>query len=120
VTFLDMQRFLIWLGLVILLTGVMWPILSRIGLGRLPGDFMFQRDGTTFYFPVITCITISIVLSALFWLFNPITNKDFRRSAIGFNPPERAAGRRFRLGLFLICTSIKCANSNRAQPLSCT
>jgi ribose/xylose/arabinose/galactoside ABC-type transport system permease subunit len=69
-THLDMQRFLIWLGLVILVTGIMWPILSRIGLGRLPGDFVFQRDGTAFYFPVVTCIIISIVLSALFWLFN--------------------------------------------------
>ena len=67
---MDIQRFLIGLGLVILVTGVMWPILSRIGLGRLPGDIMFQRGGTTFYFPLVTCILISIVLSALFWLFN--------------------------------------------------
>jgi len=67
---MDIQRLLIGLGLVILVTGVMWPILSRIGLGRLPGDIMFQRGGTTFYFPLVTCILISIVLSALFWLFN--------------------------------------------------
>jgi hypothetical protein len=43
---------------------------SRIGLGRLPGDIIFQRGGTTFYFPLITCIDISIVLSAPLWLFN--------------------------------------------------
>jgi ribose/xylose/arabinose/galactoside ABC-type transport system permease subunit len=67
---MDVQRFLIGLGLVILVTGIMGPILSRIGLGRLPGDIMFQRGGATFYFPVVTCIIISIVLSALFWLFN--------------------------------------------------
>ncbi|HET7384564.1 MAG TPA: DUF2905 domain-containing protein [Pseudolabrys sp.] len=67
---MDIQRFLIGLGLMILVTGVMWPILSRIGLGRLPGDIMFQRGGTTFYFPLVTCIIISIVLTALFWLFN--------------------------------------------------
>jgi hypothetical protein len=69
VTGLDVQRLLIGLGLVILVTGIAWPILSRIGVGRLPGDIMFQRDGATFYFPLVTCI-ISIVLSALFWLFN--------------------------------------------------
>jgi Protein of unknown function (DUF2905) len=48
----------------------MWPVLSRIGLGRLPGDIVFQRGGATFYFPLVTCIIISIVLSTLFWLFS--------------------------------------------------
>jgi hypothetical protein len=67
---MDVQRLLIGLGLLILVAGVIWPILSRIGLGRLPGDIMFQRGGTTLYFPLVTCIIISIVLSALFWLFN--------------------------------------------------
>ena len=64
---MDIQRFLIGLGLVILVAGISWPLLSRIGLGRLPGD---QRGGTTFFFPLVTCMIISIVLSALFWLFN--------------------------------------------------
>jgi hypothetical protein len=47
-----------------------WPILSRIGLGRLPGDIMYERNGTTFYFPLATCIIVSVILSVLFWLFN--------------------------------------------------
>jgi len=47
---MDMQRFLIELGLLILLAGIAWPVLSRTGLGRLPGDIMIQRDGTNFYF----------------------------------------------------------------------
>jgi Protein of unknown function (DUF2905) len=67
---MDAQRFLIGLGLVILIAGIAWPILSRIGLGRLPGDIVFQRDGVTFHFPLATCILISIVLSALFWLLS--------------------------------------------------
>jgi len=67
---MDMQRFLIGLGLVILAVGIVWPILWRIGLGRLPGDIAYERDGTTFYFPLVTCILISVVLSVLFWLFN--------------------------------------------------
>ena len=71
---MDVQRFLIGLGLVILIAGIMWPMLSRIGLGRLPGDIMFERGGTTFYFPLVTCIiislVISLVLSAVLWLVN--------------------------------------------------
>jgi hypothetical protein len=65
-----MQKLLIGLGLLILLAGIAWPLLSRIGLGRLPGDIVIHRAGTTFYFPVVTCILASILLSALFWLFN--------------------------------------------------
>jgi hypothetical protein len=67
---MDLQRFLIGLGLVILVVGVAWPMLSRIGIGRLPGDIMFQRGGATFYFPLATSIILSIVVSVLFWLFN--------------------------------------------------
>jgi len=67
---MDMQRLLIGLGLVILIVGIAWPVLSRIGLGRLPGDIMMQSGTTTFFFPIVTCIIISIVLSMLFWLFN--------------------------------------------------
>jgi hypothetical protein len=66
---MDVQRFLIGLGLAILLAGIAWPMVSRLGLGRLPGDIVVARGGTTFYFPIVTCVVISIVLSAVFWLF---------------------------------------------------
>ncbi len=65
-----MQRILIGLGIVLLIVGFAWPLLTRSGLGRLPGDFAFHRGGTTFYFPLVTCIILSVVLSARFWLFN--------------------------------------------------
>jgi ribose/xylose/arabinose/galactoside ABC-type transport system permease subunit len=67
---MDMQRFLIGLGLVILLAGIAWPVLSRTGIGRLPGDIFVQRGNTSFYFPIVTCIVLSIVLSVVMWLFN--------------------------------------------------
>jgi len=67
---MDLQRFLIGLAVVILLAGLLWPLLSRIGLGRLPGDIMYQRGNATFYFPLATSILISIVLSLVLWLFN--------------------------------------------------
>jgi hypothetical protein len=67
---MDIQRFLIGLGAVILIVGVAWPLVSRIGLGRLPGDIFIQRGTTSFYFPVVTCIIVSVALSAVLWLFN--------------------------------------------------
>jgi Protein of unknown function (DUF2905) len=65
-----MSRFLIVLGLVILAVGLLWPLLSRLGLGRLPGDIVIQRDNFTFYFPLATCILLSVLLSVVFWIFN--------------------------------------------------
>jgi Protein of unknown function (DUF2905) len=65
-----MQRLLIVSGVALLVAGIAWPLLSRIGLGRLPGDIAIQRGNTSFYFPIVTCILISIVFSALVWLFN--------------------------------------------------
>jgi hypothetical protein len=67
---MNVQRVLICLGLLILLVGIAWPMLSRSGLGRLPGDIVVNRGNTTFYFPLVTCLIVSIVLSALLWLFN--------------------------------------------------
>lgn len=67
---MDMQRFLIGLGLAILIAGIAWPLISRSGLGRLPGDIAIQRGNTSFYFPLVTCLVVSLVLSALVWLFN--------------------------------------------------
>jgi hypothetical protein len=65
-----MARFLIVTGLILVVAGLMWPYLARLGLGRLPGDIVIHRGGTTLYFPIVTCIIISIALSVLFWLFN--------------------------------------------------
>jgi hypothetical protein len=67
---MDVQRLLIGLGLLILVAGITWPMLSRIGLGRLPGDLMVQRGGVTFYVPLMTSVLISIVLSAVLWLLH--------------------------------------------------
>jgi hypothetical protein len=65
-----MARFLIVLGLAILVAGLLWPYLSRIGLGRLPGDIVIERDNVTFYFPLMTCLLVSVLLSLVFWVVN--------------------------------------------------
>jgi Protein of unknown function (DUF2905) len=67
---MHVQRLLIGLGLLILIAGVAWPVLMQIGFGRLPGDILIHRGSTTFYFPLVTCIIVSVVLSALLWLLS--------------------------------------------------
>ena len=65
-----MARTLIILGIVILVVGLLWPYLSRIGLGRLPGDIVIEQENMTFYFPLMTCLLVSVVLSLVFWAAN--------------------------------------------------
>src|SRR3977135_2183444 len=65
-----MARFLIVLGLVLLVAGLLWPYLSRIGLGRLPGDIVIERENVTFYFPLMTCLLVSVLLRLVFWVMN--------------------------------------------------
>jgi uncharacterized protein HemY len=64
-----MQRVLMTVGVVILAAGLLWPWIGKIGLGRLPGDIRIQTDNGELYFPLTTCVLISIVLSLLLWLF---------------------------------------------------
>ncbi|MCD9120496.1 MULTISPECIES: DUF2905 domain-containing protein [Cupriavidus] len=64
-----MQRFLVIAGLALLAAGLAWPWLSRLPFGRLPGDIHIVREGFSFYFPITTCIVISLIVSVLIWLF---------------------------------------------------
>ncbi len=64
-----MQRILIITGILVLVVGLLWPWLANLGLGRLPGDILIQRDGFTFYFPITTMLIVSAVLTLIFWLF---------------------------------------------------
>jgi hypothetical protein len=65
-----MIRWLVAIGLVLVLVGLLWPLLSKLGLGRLPGDIVIERGNVRFYFPIVTCLIVSIVLSFFFWLLN--------------------------------------------------
>ena len=62
-----MQRALIIVGVLMVAVGLAWPWISRLGLGRLPGDIRVESEGGGFYFPIVTCIVISIVLSLVLW-----------------------------------------------------
>jgi hypothetical protein len=65
-----MARFLIVLGLAILVIGLLWPYLARIGLGRLPGDIVIERDNMSLYFPLVTCLLLSLLFSLVLWVVN--------------------------------------------------
>jgi len=64
-----MPRLLITLGLILVAVGLLWPWLSKLGLGRLPGDIVIERESGRFYFPITTSLLVSLILSLLFWLF---------------------------------------------------
>jgi hypothetical protein len=65
-----MSRTLIIIGLVIVAIGLLWPVIAKLGLGRLPGDIVVERENFRLYIPIATSIIVSVVLSLVLWLFN--------------------------------------------------
>jgi hypothetical protein len=65
-----MAKILIIVGLVLIAVGIAWLIGEKLGFGRLPGDFVIERDGMRIYLPIMTSIVISIVLSLVLWLLS--------------------------------------------------
>ena len=66
---MSVSRVLITLGIILVVAGLLWPYLTKLGLGRLPGDIVVEREHSRFYFPITTSIIISLILTLLFWLF---------------------------------------------------
>jgi hypothetical protein len=63
-----MQKLLIAIGIIILLGGILWPYISKLPLGRLPGDIVIEKENFKFYFPIVTMILLSAVVSVIIWL----------------------------------------------------
>jgi hypothetical protein len=63
-----LARWLIILGLVLVVTGLLWPWLGKLGLGRLPGDIVIERENLRLYLPLTTSLLISLALSLILWL----------------------------------------------------
>lgn len=64
-----MSKFLIIIGVFLILIGIFWPFFKKIGLGDLPGDIFIKRGDFIFYFPFITCFLISALITFILWLF---------------------------------------------------
>ena len=63
---MNASRLLILLGMVLIAIGLLWPVISKLGLGRLPGDIVIRRDHVVFYAPITTCLILSLIV----WAFN--------------------------------------------------
>ena len=66
----DISRQLIFAGLVLLIAGAVLGFFGKVpGLGRLPGDIAIRRENFSFYFPLASCLLVSLALTFFFWLF---------------------------------------------------
>ncbi|MGA7802802.1 MAG: DUF2905 domain-containing protein [Gammaproteobacteria bacterium] len=65
-----MRASLITIGTLLLVAGVLWPWLGKLGFGHLPGDISIRGERFSFYFPITSCIVVSVAISVLFWLLN--------------------------------------------------
>jgi hypothetical protein len=65
-----LARWLIILGLVLVVTGLLWPWLGKLGLGRFPGDIVIERENLRLYLPLTTSLLVSLALSLILWLLN--------------------------------------------------
>lgn len=64
-----MAKWLITIGLVLVALGVLWLVISKLGLGSLPGDIRLERKGFSFYFPITSGIIVSLVITLILWIF---------------------------------------------------
>ena len=64
-----MTKIFILIGVIFILIGLLYPYLSTLGLGKLPGDIVIERKNFNFYFPVTTSIILSILIRLLFKIF---------------------------------------------------
>ena len=59
------QKLLIIIGLLFIVIGLLYPFFRDIGFGRLPGDIVIKKENSSFYFPIVTCIVVSVVISLI-------------------------------------------------------
>ena len=64
-----MQKILIYIGLIIIVIGILWPFLKEIPIGRLPGDIVYRKGNFNFYFPIVTCLVVSLIVTIIFKFF---------------------------------------------------
>ena len=67
---MSISRLLIIFGLVLVGAGLLWPLVAKLGLGRLPGDIMIERENFRLYLPIGTSVLISAILSLILWLLS--------------------------------------------------
>jgi uncharacterized membrane protein len=64
-----MAKWLVTLGILLVVLGLVWPFLAKLGLGQLPGDIRIERKNFIFYFPVTTSLLVSLLITLILWIF---------------------------------------------------
>lgn len=64
-----MAKWLITTGLILVVLGLAWPLVTKLGLGHLPGDIRIERKGFSFYFPLTSGLLVSAVITLILWIF---------------------------------------------------
>ena len=67
---MSISRLLIVFALVLVALGLLWPVIDKLGLGRLPGDIVIERENFRLYLPLATSVLVSAVVSLILWLIN--------------------------------------------------
>ena len=67
---MSVARLLIVFGLVLVALGLAWPLIAKLGLGRLPGDLVIERENFRLYIPIATSLLVSVILSFVLWLIS--------------------------------------------------
>ena len=65
----EMGRLLLLIGVALVVAGLLFLLASRLGIGRLPGDFVIRRGNVSCFFPLATSLILSILLTLIFWFF---------------------------------------------------
>jgi hypothetical protein len=63
-----MQKILLTFGILVLAIGILWPWISKLPIGRLPGDIIIDKPGLKVYIPITTMILASVIVSVILWL----------------------------------------------------
>ena len=64
-----MQKIFIIIGIVCIIIGIFYPFLKDLGFGKLPGDIHIKKENSSFYFPIVTCLIVSLVISIVMMFF---------------------------------------------------
>ncbi len=72
----ELGKLLIGVGLVLVLLGLVFLAAGRLGLGRLPGDIIWRRDNVTIYFPIMTSLILSLLLTLLLWIMQSFSGRS--------------------------------------------
>lgn len=62
------QKYLLLIGAIIILVGLFWPWLSKLPIGKLPGDIIINKPGFKLYIPITTMLIVSIIISLMLWI----------------------------------------------------